>query len=235
MKKAKSARQKSSSSTDITAVPSSPSRSTDESPVALNSGDTHSPSPASGETQSAKATRSESLQKSQGTQPRPQRRATDFQDIPEDALPPERPDPILSLQLSAALHSKLRYQAQDEGISVEALALEMLAESVVLRAWEIVERKSAMRGLAPGQGAGQPQGPYNRSGYNNSSPQGHGNSKHPRPQYGASSGQNHPQGQHGNRSQGYSGSHGRHQNNAWMEDKAAFLEYVRNQEKRSRR
>ena len=231
MKKAKSARPKSSSA-DTTTTPSSVSHSVDQNLVEHTSGETHPAAHATVEPAMDSDAVTKPSQKPQGAQSRPQRHQDGFQDIPEDALPPERPDPILSLQLSAALHSKLRYQAQDEGISVEALALEMLAESVVLRAWEIVERKSAMRGLATGQGAGQPQGSYNRGGYGNA-PQGNGNSKHPRPQHGANSGQG--QHSHGNRSQGYGGGHGRHQNNAWMEDKAAFLEYVRNQEKRGRR
>jgi hypothetical protein len=38
---------------------------------------------------------------------------------------------------------------------------------------------------------------------------------------------------HGNRPQG--GQRPMRNNNAWMEDKAAFLEYVRNQEKQHRR
>jgi hypothetical protein len=224
MKKAKSARPRSSSSADTAASPSNPVCSVetslgDQFPNGMSSTDT----PPEPQANKKRAHASQTAQsKSQ----------LDFSDIPKDALPPERPDPILSLQLSAALHSRLRHQAQDEGISVEALALEMLAESVVLRAWEIVERKSAMRGLSNGPGGGQAQGSYNRGGYGNQS-QANGNTKHPRPQYGASAGQN--QHSNGQRAQGYNGGHGRHQNNAWMEDKAAFLEYVRNQEKRGRR
>lgn len=152
-------------------------------------------------------------------------------DIPEDALPPQRPDPILSLRLSAALHLKLRNQAQEEGIGLEALVQEMLAESVVLRAWEIVERKNAMRGAGPGTHQNQSPSHNNRNSYG-SSP-GNGNTKQARPAHGNHSGQ----GSYGNpgRQGGYQSQQGRPPNNAWMEDKAAFLEYVRNQEKRGRR
>jgi len=98
----------------------------------------------------------------------------------------------LTLPLSAALLAKLRASAEDEGVTIEQLATELLSEGVVLRAWEIIERKNAMR--APSHGNGH----------------GHGNGN----------------GHHGNR---------RPQANVnWMEDRAAFLEYVRNQEKRGR-
>lgn len=159
---------------------------------------------------------------------------SNFEDIPEDALPPARPEPVLSLKLSAALHGRLRHQAQDEGISIEALVQEMLAESVVLRAWEIMERKTAMRGGSAGMGSGQPhgQGGGHRSNYGQGQPA-NGNSKYSRPHYNAPTGQ----GGYGNggRSNGYQNNQGRNQNQAWMEDRAAFLEYVRNQEKRGRR
>lgn len=56
----------------------------------------------------------------------------------------------LNLPLSAALLAKLRASAEDEGVSIEQLATELLSESVVLRAWEIIERKAAMR--APSHG-----------------------------------------------------------------------------------
>lgn len=224
MKKAKSARPRSSSSVNTTTSPNNSNSSMDPSQVDPYSNGAISTEKSSESLASKKRAHTPQMAQSH--------RQVDFSDIPKDALPPERPDPILSLHLSAALHSRLRHQAQDEGISVEALALEMLAESVVLRAWEIVERKSAMRGLSPGPGGNQPQGSYHRGGYGNQ-PQANGNTKHPRPQYGASSGQN--QHSNGHRAQSYNGGHGRHQNNAWMEDKAAFLEYVRNQEKRGRR
>lgn len=104
----------------------------------------------------------------------------------------------LTLQLTSSLKDKLVATARDEGVSVDALAQELLAEGVVLRAWEIIERKSAMRAQASSH----------HSGHN-----GNGN---------------------GNRHRG-NGSSGPRRGQAggnWMEDRAAFLEYVRNQEKR---
>lgn len=157
-----------------------------------------------------------------------------YDDIPEDALPPPRPDPILSLQLSAALHYKLQHQAKDEGISVEALAQEMLAESVVLRAWEIAERKNAMRGPHSHAGSGGPN--YGREGQQRppygANGQANGNTRHPRGYERPSSAS--PELTH-HQTRPTTGPGQRRPNNAWMEDKAAFLEYVRNQEKRTRR
>lgn len=109
---------------------------------------------------------------------------------------------IVSVKVSQSLGNKLRRQAEEEGISLEDFVTELLSEGVVLRAWEIVERKNQMR-----TATNQPMG--SRSGSSNSS----GNSR---------SG-----GRKGGRM-----SHGRYQ--SIMDDKATFLEYVRNQE-RSRR
>jgi hypothetical protein len=81
----------------------------------------------------------------------------------------------------------------------------LLAEGVVLRAWEIVERKNQMRGSHSGSQASH----GGRSGNHNS--------------------RNHNR--HNKNSRGGM-SHGRYQ--SIMDDKATFLEYVRNQE-RSRR
>ena len=107
----------------------------------------------------------------------------------------------ISVNLSNSLIRKLKNQASDEGVSLEDFVSELLAESVVLRAWEIVERKNQMRST-PSQNVG------NRSGNNSS-----GNSR-------------------GNGNRKGRMSHGRYQ--SIMDDKATFLEYVRNQE-RSRR
>lgn len=110
-------------------------------------------------------------------------------------------DNVLSVKLSKSLFKKLQKQATDEGVSLEDFVSELLAESVVLRAWEIVERKSQMR-TSPNQNV------------NNMSGNSHG-------------------GQSGNsRNRKGRMSHGRYQ--SIMDDKATFLEYVRNQE-RSRR
>jgi len=136
----------------------------------------------------------------------------------------------LSVNLSRQLHGKLLRAAHDEGVTLEALVQELLAEGATLRAWEIIERKQAMRGGATGQQP--PQNSGNRNFNNNFA----GNGRQP----GANQAGRGPGGV-GNGPRSH--SHHNHQrgansrgttNNAWMEDKAAFLEYVRNQEKRRR-
>lgn len=132
---------------------------------------------------------------------------------------------LTNLKLSRALNTKLATMAREEGVSLEQLAQELLAEGATLRAWEIIERKSAMRGAGQ-PNAGRGFGPGGHSGQG-------GYGGHSQQRHGANQGNRHG-GQHGqNRNQGGSGRPAR-SNNAWMEDKAAFLEYVRNQEKRRR-
>lgn len=108
----------------------------------------------------------------------------------------------ITVKLSQSLIKKIARQAEEEGISVNDFASELLSEGVVLRAWEILERKNQLRGSS-----GSSQGGQGRSQQNRGS---------------------------GGRQKGHRGgmSHGRYQ--AIMDDKATFLEYVRNQE-RSRR
>ena len=121
-------------------------------------------------------------------------------------------DANLNVRISDALLQKLTLEAADEGIDIGSLVSELLAEGVALRAWEIIERKSAMRGLAPGA-----------SGHREAQATGNGNFRGPPKNLpGASSG--------GPNSRVHPGKGG----TAWMEDRAAFLEYVRNQEKRRR-
>lgn len=121
-----------------------------------------------------------------------------------DALPKDD-DGLVSIRLSNALIRKIRYQAADEGIGVEDFIEELLAESVTLRAWEILEKKSTMRG---GNTRQQHQSREQSGGRFNS--------------------------RSGGRKSGNRGgmSQGRYQN--IMEDKASFLEYVRNQERNRR-
>lgn len=126
----------------------------------------------------------------------------------------------LSLNVSKALRKRLELSAREEGVSVEDLASELLAEGLVLRAWEIVERKSAMRG---GTSGGQQHQQQQRQG---NTRQGHG-------------GGNNKQGHGGgNNKHGGGRMNKRHAAHATslnlMEDKAAFLEYVRNQERKQR-
>lgn len=125
----------------------------------------------------------------------------------------------LRVRLSESLVKKLKEQAADEGISLEEFIAELLAESVVLRAWEIVERKNAMKGHS-GQGQGSMGGGQNRN-YN----QNQGNKGNNQRGGGGNQG--------GGGNKGHRGmSHVRYQ--SIMDDKATFLEYVRNQEKARR-
>lgn len=132
--------------------------------------------------------------------------------LPKPQSKPEVEPEVLQIKLSRALIRKLKDQAADEGISLEEFVTELLAESVVLRAWEIVERKSQMKGNSGGNS--QPMG--NNRGNN-------GNSAGPN-----------NSGRGGNRgNKGHRGMNPmRYQ--AIMEDKASFLEYVRSQERKGR-
>ncbi len=133
----------------------------------------------------------------------------------QETKKPDAENDGLRLRLSQSLTKKLKEQAADEGISLEEFVGELLAESVVLRAWEIVERKNAMKGH-PQQGPNSNQRPNNNSSPNN---QGGGNR-------GGQRGTN--QSNKGHRGM----SHVRYQ--TIMDDKATFLEYVRSQEKARR-
>jgi hypothetical protein len=114
----------------------------------------------------------------------------------------------LRVKLSKSLVRKLREQAADEGIGLEEFVTELLSESVVLRAWEIVERKNQMKGGQPSMGNGRGNGPHNNSQQNRNG-----------------------QGHRGNK--GHRGmNHSRYQ--TIMEDKGAFMEYVRGQERNRR-
>ncbi|NDE16130.1 hypothetical protein EBZ80_14480 [bacterium] len=131
----------------------------------------------------------------------------------------------LRLEVSKALRKRLELSAREEGVTVEDLASELLAEGLVLRAWEIVERKSAMRG------GGSPVQQHQQQ-------QRQGNVRH-----GGGNHQGHHQGHNQGHKQGGGNKHGggrmnkRHAAHAaslnLMEDKAAFLEYVRNQERKN--
>ncbi len=128
------------------------------------------------------------------------------------------PNDGLKIRLSESLVRKLKDQAADEGIALEEFIAELLAESVVLRAWEIVERKNAMKSGNSGHAQQQMSG--NRGNYNSN--QGHkgGNQR--------GNNNNNNQGNKGHRGM----THARYQ--TIMDDKATFLEYVRNQEKSRR-
>lgn len=109
----------------------------------------------------------------------------------------------LTVTLSRALLRKLGEQAREESISLEELVRELLSESVVLRAWEIMERKIQMRGGNTQGSQGNQRGGGNQGGHRGGHRKGHRGM-----------------------------SHGRYQ--SIMDDKATFLEYVRNQERNRR-
>lgn len=123
------------------------------------------------------------------------------------AAAPE-PENILKLHLSASLIKKINEQAADEGLTPTELVTELLSEAVVVRAWEIVERRIAMR-----------QGGNSKPQHINGNGNGNGNGGH------RNGGR-----RHNNRRGGMSNS--RYQN--IMDDRASFLEYVRNQERQGR-
>lgn len=117
-------------------------------------------------------------------------------------------DNEIKVKLSEALCRKLHQQAQEESLTVEELVRELLAESVVLRAWEIIERKNQMRGGAQNNPqTGRPQNNHNNNNHNR--------------------GNNHRKG-------GHRGGMSQMRYNSIMDDKASFLEYVRNQERNRR-
>jgi len=132
--------------------------------------------------------------------------------IIDTGKPRSNPENIeqLHVKLSKSLIRKLREQAADEGIALDEFVTELLSESVVLRAWEIVERKNQMKGGSQPLGNNRSTGPQQQNRNNNQQQQ---------------------QGQRGTK--GHRGmNHSRYQN--IMEDKGAFMEYVRGQERTRR-
>lgn len=115
----------------------------------------------------------------------------------------------LSLRLSSSLVQKLTEKAAVEGVGVDELASELLAEGLVLRAWEIIEKKNAMRG------------PTNSSHHYNNN----------RNQKSGSRGANYY-----SRKPGADASprFSQQSYNNIMKDGASFLEYVRSQERGKR-
>lgn len=134
--------------------------------------------------------------------------------------PPQRPKPVkqtshsvspekdvLTISVSKSLRRKLKEKAIDEGVSLDDFVSELLGEGLVLRAWEIAERKNAMKGPQSQQGNSnsyQNKGGYKQGGFKRGGGSvGGGNSK-------------------------------KSNYNRIMDDNANFLEYVRSQEKRRR-
>ncbi len=150
--------------------------------------------PASKTTRKSSAKAKDSVQDNVGN-------IIESESLPKEVAVEQESLGTVELKLSKSLHRKLIKQSYDEGVSVEEFISELLSEGVVLRAWEIVERKNAMRGSQSGNS--------NNSNNNRSKGQG-GNSK-------------------GYKNKGHRMSHGRYQ--SIMDDSSNFIEYVRNQER----
>jgi hypothetical protein len=144
----------------------------------------------------------------------------DINDDSDYQQTPRSNEPIIEREItvrpSDSLFKKLKEQAEEEGLGLEEYCMELLAEAAVVRAWELVERKLTMRGGNAGGGNQQQQHRNNQNRHGN-----HGNNNNRRDNKG---------GGHNNR-RGM--SHSRYQN--IMDDKATFLEYVRNQERKNNR
>lgn len=153
----------------------------------------------------------------------------DLLDVDPAALPPKRPganSPAagtpLSVVLSQSLHRKLLESAKQEGVPVDDLVRELLAEGIVIRAWEIMERKFQMQSRQHPQQQGR--GDFHGKGHFGKRPGGGGG------QGGGGRGFRGPHDKGGRRGGG--GGGGRPQFN--IDDKAEWLEYLRRQEKGGR-
>jgi hypothetical protein len=150
-------------------------------------------------------------------------------DVAEDLLDDDIMIPVapLSLRIGKSLLRKLTEYAQEEGVSREELAAELISEGIVLRAWEIVEKKATMRG-----GNAHSNNNFNRNG--NAAPGNQGNSVAGHTQ-GHQQRFQHQQGGNKMAQRKLQRQARQHANSMdLMSDKAAFLEYVRNQEKKRR-
>lgn len=123
----------------------------------------------------------------------------------------------LDLTVSLSLYRKLHNKAKAEGISLGDLASELLAEGLVLRAWEIMERKSAMKvgSSVPAANARPGRQNYNRNNSNSNS----NSNNHSRGRYRST----------GSQAQGKRPKFSSQD----MGDNANFIEYVRSQEKKN--
>lgn len=122
----------------------------------------------------------------------------------------------LKVTLSESLFRKLQYKAQGEGVSLEELARELLAEGVVLRAWEIVERNKAM--MRPNS---------NAAGFSNENRSRSPNSRPQSPMQKPRSGFQSPNSSAPNHAQRRPSNY-----RNILEDSANFIEYVRSQERK---
>lgn len=120
---------------------------------------------------------------------------------------PASTDATLTLHMSATLLRQLEAKARDEGVSLTMLATELLAEGLVLRAWEILERQVTMRF------GESPMSSHGAHGARGARPDGGGHDRR-----GGRGGRRPPPRPRGN----------------VMDDQATFLEYVRTQDRKRR-
>ncbi len=128
----------------------------------------------------------------------------------------------LVVKLSDALMKKLQSTALKENISVDTLVSELLGEGLVIRAWELIPKRSFMgessqdyHGSYSSQNSqGRAKPPYNRGGHPNSVNKG--------PKF--------------SNGQGFSPNKDNKKRNYKdiMSNNANFIEYVRSQEKRNK-
>ena len=135
--------------------------------------------------------------------------SSDVEKVPNRLQTSENPNTLV-LNISSSLKRKLLDKSQREGISVEDLSTELLSEGVVLRAWEIIERKMTMN---------KSENSYFQKSQNNN--------------YSRSKNYSDNSFKSNTRSSGYSNNQQRKPKySKIMDDNANFMEYVRNQEKK---
>ncbi len=122
----------------------------------------------------------------------------------QESLPPPEKETSLTLKMSQALKKRLIEKSHDEGISVEAFAAELLTEGLISRIWELRDKRPG-----PQQGHQGHQGHYQGSNQRHNDRQHHGNK---------------PPHRRGGRDQYFN----------IMDDKASFIDYVRNLDKKKR-
>lgn len=130
----------------------------------------------------------------------------------------QRTNEKLELTVTSTLYRKLHEKSKKEGVTIDELASELLAEGLVLRAWEIMERKITMKSNSNSNSSSR----NIRQNYRNHNH----NSNRYRPnnntQFQGKSKNNPTQGQR------------RHKyGNQDIDDNANFIEYVRSQEKKN--
>lgn len=138
----------------------------------------------------------------------------------------------LVLKISDSLLRKLTNKSVLEGISVDEYAIELLAEGLVLRAWEIIERKSHLSGQQQ-QGQGQRQN-FNQPHGNSRGGQNQNRGNNFRGSNNSSNSSNNSNDKGGGRNFRRNGM-SQNRYNSIMDDKAEFLEYVRAQERKNQR